>query len=168
MRGWRWLLLLSLVVSGCAKHDAVMPEFTPVMQFSGRVLVMTNAKRFQLELDWQADAYGGSMRLTHGMSGRVIDVVWRGKQMRWRDNHQDGHWRALTEEALKDMGIPMPPWQMAKVFQGTLPDTMTTKDYRTWQGRWLGVPLRIRWADQQQRVELLDMKQGWRVVVIFS
>ncbi len=154
-------------MSGCIKH-AELPDFQPVTDFSGRILVMTTTKRFQLEVDWHADLRAGNMRLTHAASGRVIDVAWQDERMRIRDNQQGGRWRDLPVQALKDMGILLPPWQMARVFLGKLPDSMTSKDNRTWQGLWHGSLLKIRWGQTQQRVELMDMRQGWRAVVIFS
>lgn len=124
--------------------------------------------RFQVEMDWQANEEKGELRLTHALSGRVVHVIWQGEKMFWRDNEQILAWQPLSTAALREMGVILPPWTLAKVFLGDYPQTMHTKDGRLWKGRWDTVELEIRWASEQQRVVLVDFKHGKRAVVIFD
>ncbi|MCF6207951.1 MAG: hypothetical protein L3J61_00995 [Ghiorsea sp.] len=165
--GLLWLVLAWLV-AGCVKHVDMPQDFTPISTFSGRLLVVSPGKRFQVEVDWQGSAEKGQLRLTHGLSGRIVDVAWQGQQMRWRDHSQSQQWYDLSEKELLDMGVLLPPWTLAKVFAGDMPKAMHTKDNRTWQGVWDGVSLKVKWASRQQRVEITDMKHGRRAVVIFN
>lgn len=160
-----FLMLFSLTF--CAKHE-MNAAFESKHDFSGRLLVMGASHRFQVEMDWAGDAGQGSIRLTHGMSGRIVDVRWQGRVMAWRDNQQSQAWQPLTEIDLQNMGVIFPPWVMARVFTGDLPDTMVSKDQRIWQGTMAGNELKIVWASAQQKVELTDIKNGRKAVVVFD
>ncbi len=161
-----YVLLLFLV--SCVKHDASSPLFVPVSQFTGRLLVMDHSQRFQVEVDWKGDERQGNLRLTHALSGRIVDIIWLEKEMVWRDNRQSASWRMLSEKGLVEMGIAFPPWTLARVFTGKVPQTMKTTDNRNWKGSWEGRELRIRWASNQQRVELSEIKTGRKAVVVFN
>ena len=162
------LLLLTLLFSACVKHEQRQSDFKPVTNFSGRLLVMDQNHRFQVEVDWQGNEESGILRLTHAMSGRVIYVSWREQTMLWHDNDKTKVWQPLSEQALLDMGIILPPWVLVKVFAGEYPNTMHTKDHRLWKGVWGDRELTIKWASQQQRLELVDFKHGKRAVIIFN
>jgi|GEM_PF-6614539 len=164
------LLLLGLMffsLSFCVKHEMVA-KFEPKQDFSGRLLVMDQKHRFQLDMDWAGDAKQGNVRLTHGLSGRIVDVRWMNETMRWRDNQQSLSWQMLTVDELLDMGVIFPPWVMAKIFAGDLPATMMSKDQRTWQGKLAEHELKIIWASAQQKVELVDLKRGKKAGVMFD
>jgi hypothetical protein len=161
------LLLLVLLATSCAKHSDTQQKFEPITTFSGRLLVISPEKRFQVDVDWQGTSEKGKLRLTHGLSGRVVDVVWLGHSMRWRDSSQTQQWRDLPEKGLLDMGVLLPPWTLAKVFVRNMPRSMKAKGNNVWQGVWDAVPLKIKWLGGQRRVEISDMKHGRRAVVIF-
>jgi hypothetical protein len=162
------VVLLLLTLAACAKHDAGQLSFLPITTFSGRLLVIDQKHRFQVEIDWQAEEKQGKLRLTHALSGRVVHVTWQDEKMFWHDNAQNISWEPLSRQALLDMGVILPPWVLAKVFLGDYPSTMHSKDNRLWKGRWGSNELKIKWASEQQRVELVDFKQGKRAVVIFN
>jgi len=165
----RLLLLCTIAfsLSFCVKHEA-KTEFKPKQDFSGRLLVLSQKHRFQLDMDWAGNATQGKVRLTHGLSGRIVDVRWLNQTMTWRDNQQVLSWQTLTEDDLLEMGVIFPPWVMAKIFMGDLPDTMHTKNQRTWKGQIAKHELQIVWADTQQKVELVDLKRGKKAVVMFD
>ncbi len=160
--------LLLLILTACAKHHTAPVNFIPKTTFSGRLLVMDPKHRFQVEIDWQTNKKKGELRLTHALSGRVVHVTWQGKKMFWRDNEAMLAWQPLSEARLREMGVILPPWTLAKVFQGDYPQSMHSKDGRLWKGHWGAVELEIRWASEQQRVALVDFKRGNRAVVIFD
>ena len=161
------LLVLVLLMASCVKHSDVPQKFEPITTFSGRLLVISPEKRFQVDVDWQGTSEKGQLRLTHGLSGRVVDVAWLGHSMRWRDSSQTQQWRYLPKESLLDMGILLPPWTLAKVFSRNMPPSMKAKGNGVWQGIWDTVSLKIKWFGGQRRVEITDMKHGRRAVVIF-
>jgi len=161
------LLVLVLLATSCVKHSDTPHKFKPITAFSGRLLVISPEKRFQVDVDWQGVSEKGQLRLTHGLSGRVVDVVWLGRHMRWRDSSQSQQWRELKEKDLLDIGVLLPPWTLAKVFARHMPRSMQAKGNGVWQGVWDTVSLKIKWIDGQRRVEITDMKHGRRVVVIF-
>jgi len=162
------LLLLVLMATGCVKHSNTQQDFEPITTFSGRLLVVSPEKRFQVDVDWQGTSEKGQLRLTHGLSGRVVDVAWLGQRMRWRDSSQTQQWHELSEKGLLDMGVLLPPWILAKVFARKMPPSMKAKGNNVWQGVWGVVPLKIKWIGGQRRVEMTDMKHGRRAVVIFN
>lgn len=161
------LLLLLWVATGCVKHTNTPQNFKPMTTFSGRLLVISPEKRFQVDVDWQGRPEQGSLRLTHGLSGKIVDVTWQGEHMRWRDSSQSKQWYDLSEKGLLDMGVLLPPWTLAKVFMGDMPLSMKAKGKGVWQGDWGGAFLKVKWIDGQRRVEITDMKHGRRAVVIF-
>ncbi len=167
---WRTLAGLFLLVwlASCVKHEPLNTAYTPITTFSGRLLVMAPKHRFQVEIDWQANEEKGQLRLTHALSGRVVFVRWQGHRMFWLDNHEQLSWQPLSAQALKDMGIILPPWQLAKIFLGQMPDSMHSKDKRKWEGAWLGTPMQIKWSSNYKRLELIDYKHGQRAVVMID
>ena len=164
-------LLGLLMLGACAKHVIEDRGSVPIEAFSGRLLVMATAKRFQVDIDWQGKEDNGSLRLTHASSGRIVDVIWENRSMLWRDN-LNHNWQPLTEQALSEMGVILPPWVLAKVFLGDLPNSMKTKDNFTWKGNWFyggnKLDLKIRWSSDRKRVELVDMKHAKKAVVIID
>ncbi len=160
--------LIFLLLSGCVKHEVAESGFKPRSEFSGRLLLMSKAQRFQTEIDWKSAAEQGALRLTHAASGRIVDVQWQHKKMLWRDNAEQTAWQQLSEEGLLQMGMILPPWTLSRIFLGQMPVTMRTTDLRSWKGSWGAFDLSVRWASEQQRVELVDIKNARRAVVIFN
>ncbi len=161
-------LLLLFMLASCAKHESLNAAYAPITTFSGRLLVIAPKHRFQVEIDWQANQEKGQLRLTHALSGRVVFVQWQNHKMVWHDNSQQLSWQPLSEQALKDMGIILPPWRLAKVFLGQMPSSMQSKDKQVWKGTWSGIPMQIKWSNSYKRLELLDYKHGQRAVVIIQ
>jgi len=159
-------ILFVAVLTSCVKHEPLTTAYQPITTFSGRLLVISPKHRFQVEIDWQADDKHGQLRLTHALSGRVVNVEWQGKRMFWHDNAEVLNWQPLSEQALKDMGVIFPPWILAKIFLGQYPDTMQSKGKQMWQGTWSGHQLQIKWSNEYQRLELIDFKRGQKAVVI--
>ena len=160
-----------LLLSACVKHTEEGQICTPIEPFSGRLLVMSTTKRFQVDIDWKGVEQKGELRLTHVSSGRIVDVLWEHESMFWHDN-ENADWSPLTEVELNDMGVILPPWILAKIFLGEMPNTMSTKNQLTWKGSWVhkktNVELTVRWASDRKRVELVDIKHGRKVVVIIN
>jgi len=162
-------LCVLVLFGGCVKHDVVVAELRPIAEFSGRLLVINQAHRYQLEIDWRADEKQGQLRLTHGLTGQVVDVSWQEETMLWRNSTTHTAWQPLSAEELKRYGIIFPPWILRRIFLGEMPDTMKTKDGRLWKGMWdEETHLTVRWSATQQRVEMIDMKHGRKAVVIFN
>jgi hypothetical protein len=161
-------VVLLLLLASCAKHESLESAYTPITTFSGRLLVISPKHRFQVEIDWQADEKQGQLRLTHAVSGRVVNVQWQGKKMFWHDNAQMLNWQPLSQQALKDMGVILPPWMLAKIFLGKYPSTMQSKDNQVWKGTWAGNTMKIKWSNAYHRLELTDYKHGQRAVVIIN
>jgi len=164
------VFLCVLVLCGaCVKHDVPIAELKPIAEFTGRLLVINQAHRYQMEIDWQADDKQGKLRLTHALTGQVVDVAWQEKTMLWRNSATHTTWQPLSVKQLKRYGIIFPPWVLRRIFLGEMPDTMKTKDGRLWQGMWSDdIHLMVRWSATQQRVEMVDMKHGRKAVVIFD
>ena len=158
------VLLIALLAS-CVKHETT-PSFEPANAFSGRLLVMDTKQRFQVELDWMANEKQGNLRITHALSGRVVFVQWKNKVMFWRDNDATVVWTPLSDQALKDMGVILPPWILAHIFLGKYPDSMQSKDEKMWKGTWGDAHLQIKWSNAYKRVEITDYKRGKRAIVI--
>jgi len=161
-------LFLLCSSTSCVKHDSTKQPFQAIASFSGRLLVMNQAHRFQLEIDWLGNHEQGSLRLTHGSTGRIIDVTWRDQTMLWRNRQQTLIFQPLSPQAMWEMGIVLPPWQLAHVFAGKYPASMHSKDQRTWQGSWDKSNLKVVWATNQKRVSIMDMQQGRQVIIIFN
>ena len=150
------------------KHVDRLATFNPVHAFSGRLLVMTNTQRFQTEIDWRASDSKGALKLTHASSGKIVELMWQRKEMRWRDSSRTSLWQPVQKEKLEEMGILLAPWQLHRVFTGKLPATMETHDMRNWKGNWDGEKISVQWASAQQKVEISDFSRGSRIVVMFN
>jgi len=161
-------LLLVLMFASCVKHDATTEVFEPISTFSGRLLVLDPKHRFQVELDWQSNEDKGTLRLTHALSGRMVFLQWQDKRMFWHDNNSTLNWSSMSEEKLKDMGVILPPWTLAKVFMGQYPSSMKTKDHQLWKGTWGDNALQIKWSNHYHRVELTDFNRGQKAIVIIN
>jgi len=129
---------------------------------------MNPAHRWQFEVDWQGDEAQGDLRITHGLSGRVVYVKWVQQSMTMLDSSQSALWRPLSQASLLEMGVMLPPWTLARVFLGDLPSTMHSQDKHTWQGSWGEAKLRLRWSNSFHKLELLEMKHGRRLVLLFD
>jgi hypothetical protein len=165
--------VLTLLFTACAPHVSpeqatLRPVFTPIHAFSGRLLVISPKKKFQVEIDWEATENKGELRLTHGLSGRIVEVIWQNEAMLWRDTSVQEAWQTLQEQDLAEMGILLPPWDLAKVFTGDMPASMKQVKPLYWQGQWDEADLKVKWSETQQRLELMDLKRGQKAVVIFD
>lgn len=174
-RLWLGSALAALVVwlGGCAMPP---PGATPASSigpypaFSGRLLVIEQAKRWQVEVDWRAATPAdGWLRLTHAASGRVLVLTWHGGAMHLSDNQDPAHPdRPVSEAALAAHGIVIPPQQLAAILLGQMPPEFRPAGPNRWQGISHGRPVRIDWNAGARRLTLTDMKRGSRAILLID
>jgi len=158
------LPLLGLLLAGCAgksslSHDEAV-TIGPYAQFTGRLIVMEPNRRWQVLVDWRADHPGaGRVRMTHAASGLVLQLRWQGGQMALRDNRHPA-WRAIDEAALAKEGIILPPWDLAAILLGQMPDRFEPHGNGRWEDRRDGRLLRLDWQPSKRKLVVSDIRHG--------
>ena len=132
----------------------------PYSSFSGRLLVMQPSKRWQVAIDWQArTAETGTIRLSHALSGTVVDFRWTDTSMQVRDNTLP-YWRYIQQQELTKHGLVIPPSQLASILLGHIPKHFIAKKPGTWESRASGSLIRLRWQARLKKLTLTDLKHG--------
>lgn len=140
----------------------------PYHHFSGRLLVIQPANRWQAELDWRGDANAGQARLTHAASSRIIEIQWLGETMQLRDNQQHPAWQLVDEQRLYQQGIIMLPQQLADILNGNMPASLHKRGSNHWEGMVRNSHLKLIWKPDQQRMEITDITHGNRLILIIE
>ncbi|HXH71919.1 MAG TPA: hypothetical protein VNI58_03790 [Mariprofundaceae bacterium] len=167
------LLVAITTLSGCASIGPTggimqQPLIGPYPAFSGRLLVIEPARRWQVGIDWQAEApEAGKLRLTHAASGMVVELAWDHGEMRIRDSqHPEFRPVALTE--LQQHGIVVAPWTLAAILLGDMPATFHPTRPGEWEGHQGGALIRIVWDAGQRRLTLTDITHGRRATLLIG
>jgi hypothetical protein len=141
----------------------------PYNSFTGRLIVIEPARRWQVLIDWNSNDQGGSARLTHAASNRIIQLTWQQDRIMMLDNlGADQSWKPITAEEMAAHGIILPPQQLAQILAGHMPQSLTQKEESVWEGKIAGSFLRISWSDEYRRLELLDITHGRKATLIIE
>jgi len=161
------LLCLILLLNACASTSntaTVLKQATqrlsigPYPSFSGRLIVFDTSRRWQVSIDWQAtQAATGKLRLSHALSGTVVDFRWTENNMQVRDN-KSPNWHPINQQKLTEYGIVLPPSQMASILLGQTPSHFLQIKHDTWESIASGSPIRVRWQDKLHTLTINDMK----------
>ena len=165
------LLIFTLLTSGCATTKPHEPATSigPFNTFTGRLIVIEPTRRWQVIVDWTGTPAEGIVRLTHAATNRIVQVAWDHEAMQIRDNADHSHqWRNVSKQTLSENGIILPPHQMAQILSGDMPVELVEKRDGEWEGRIDDSFIRIKWLDEQQRLELIDMTHGRTAILIIQ
>jgi len=166
-------LSLVLLLNACASLSFTPPESTirqasqasnklsigPYASFSGRLIVFDPSRRWQVSIDWQAtQANTGKIRLTHALSGTVVDFRWTDNHMQVRDDKVP-YWRSIQQTELTELGIVLPPSQLASILLNQTPAHFHQIKSDTWESMNSGSPIRLRWQEKLRTLTIKDVKQ---------
>ena len=160
-------------LAACAMRPPVaMPASSigPYPAFSGRLIVIEPARRWQVSVDWKAATPSdGWLRLTHAASGRVLVLTWHGQALRLSDNQDPAHAnQPISEAELAAHGIVIPPQQLAAILLGHMPPQFSPAGPNRWQATRHGHLIRIGWNAEARRLTLTDMKLGSRATLLIG
>ncbi|GAV19704.1 hypothetical protein MMIC_P0656 [Mariprofundus micogutta] len=164
------LLLLGLLVAGCAKKidTETATGIGPYPEFSGRLIVIEPKRRWQVSVNWQSSSpEKGWLRLTHAVSGTVVDFRWSHDFMEVRDNN-NGYWKNISQQQLGKQGIVLPPQQLASVLLDEMPSHFKKKNGNTWESTASGSLIRLEWKAEKQQLIMTDMLHGRRATLIIQ
>lgn len=132
----------------------------PFPEFSGRLIVIEPERRWQVLLKWQTEtAEQGKVRLTHAATNRVVELQWQHEHIQARDNeHPD--WQIIDQQKLTELGIVLPPRQLASILLGNIPAHFKRKNDNTWESRQTGYLIRLHWQANRQKLSMTDLKHG--------
>jgi len=192
-------VLLMLTLSGCAGFSGRTPgglaslldmmglnrasarhaetRFKPVQigpysRFSGRLIVMEPARRWQVSLMWRAiRPEQGWLRITHAATGTVVELRWDEYGMTIHDNKHP-LWRNIGMNELSAQGIVIPPQQLAAILLGKMPAQFKFTGKRTGQQSWKsqqsGQIIKLRWQPEVRKLSITDMKHGRQAILVIQ
>jgi hypothetical protein len=164
-----------LLLAGCAGTSQYLPDEStkavsigPYPSFSGRLIVIEPAKRWQVLIKWKANQpEHGWLRMTHAATGTVIELRWQGEAMQVRDNREPA-WRPIGLGQLSKHGIVIQPQTLAAILLGHMPSHFKQKDKQTWESRQSGSLIRLRWQAQAHKLTMTDLKHGRKATLIIQ
>lgn len=166
------VLTAALLIGGCAtttKPHISSSSIGPFTTFSGRLIVIEPARRWQVIVNWNGTPERGDVRLTHAASNRIVQVRWNDTHIQILDNADESRsWRNVSGEALAEKGIILPPRQLAYILSGEMPAGVIEKQQGEWEGKVDDSFLRIQWLNEKQRLELTDVTHGRRAILIIN
>jgi len=169
-----FIIVLLLSFSSCAtipdsQDSATVPStIGPYQNFSGRLIVIEPKRRWQVLLKWQAEtAEQGRVRFTHAATGSVVELKWQYENIQVRDNKHPG-WQIIGQQKLSELGIIMPPQQLASILLGNMPSHFKYKNDDTWESRQTGDLIRLHWQASRQKLSLTDIKHGRKATLIID
>jgi len=165
------ILFAASLMSACATtgQHAAEAVISPYTTFSGRLIVIEPARRWQVIVDWNGTPEQGVVRLTHAASNRIVKLSWHHDTTLMLDNRNpDKEWTSITDREMADNGIILPPQKLALILAGKLPETLTRKGSDEWEGKINGIFLRLKWLDEKHRLELLDITHGRKAILIIQ
>lgn len=165
------IALISLLLAGCVTSWQLQEQSTigPFTQFSGRLIIIDSAHRWQVLIDWNGTPESGSARLTHAASNRIISIQWRQDSIRLQDNLDPARqWRSVSADALQKHGVILPPKEIARILSGDMPDSLSSKHQNEWEGDIADTHVRIRWFPDSRRLELMDVSHGRKAILIIT
>ncbi len=165
-------IILLLAFTACVPHQYPSssnspPVIGPYHDFSARLLVMEPKHRWQVMLRWVGDEKSGYARLTHGASGRVLQILWEGKRTTLLDNQQSPpQWKKVSQQELIQQGFIVSPSVLAGILHNHIPKALHYKRNGRWQGSgtWQGITM--RWQPKRQNLRLTHIAKGREVRLI--
>ena len=165
------VILLAALISSCAtiKPHQSVSSIGPYQNFTGRLIVIEPARRWQVIIHWDGQPDRGQVRLTHAASNRIVLVSWDGKEIRMSDNRDpvDG-WKIIDHSHLQSMGIILPPQQLAMILNGTIPHSLKEQKPNLWKGKINGALLVLKWTEERRRLEITDIAHGREAVLVIQ
>ncbi len=168
------IVVLLLSLSSCAtapdgqRPASLQSEIGPYHDFSGRLIVIERARRWQVLLKWQAEtAERGKVRFTHAATNMVVQLKWQHEKIQVRDNKHP-NWKIIGQQKLTEMGIVVPPQQLASILLGNMPAHFKWKNDDTWESRESGNIIRVHWQASRQKLSLTDIKHGRQATLIIQ
>lgn len=160
------LLVAALALAACA---AIRPP-TPLASlpaFSGRLLVIEAARRWQVTIDWRAEEENrGWMRLLHAAQGRIVELRWANGQAWMRDSAAPSpDWQPIGAEQIHAHGIGLMPEQLAAFLLGRVPAGFRAVGANHWQDTH---GLHVQWRTPGQLLEFSDARRGYRAILIID
>ncbi|MDQ6961988.1 MAG: hypothetical protein Q9M28_05600 [Mariprofundaceae bacterium] len=142
----------------------------PYTEFSGRLLVIQKAKRWQVMVNWKAqNNEAGWLRLHHAASSRIIEIKWHDNSLQTRDNHDPSPvWKNAEQAYLKQQGINISPSDLATFLLGHVPEGFSEKSKNEWRGHRGKSLLRVVWNPNSKKLIIMDMYQGSKIVLLIS
>jgi len=169
-----WLDMMGLHRAS-ARHAE--PRFKPVhigpySRFSGRLIVMEPARRWQVSLMWRAiRPEQGWLRITHAATATVVELRWDVHGMTIHDNKHP-LWRNIGMNELSAQGIVIPPQQLAAILLGKMPAQFKFTGKRTGQQSWKsqqsGRIIKLRWQPEVRKLSITDMKHGRQAILVIQ
>jgi len=171
----RWLIYLFtiLLLAACATPIKSTTSNTatgigPFSIFSGRLIVIEPAHRWQALVDWDAPTpHQGALRLTHAASNTVIEFRWQGTARYIRDN-SNKTWRPITPAQLAGHGIVIPPALLADILLGHMPAGFHANGPDQWEGRHNGSLIRLLWHADSRRLVMTDIAHGRQATLVIQ
>lgn len=156
-----------LLIGGCAvTKQPAETSIGPYTKFSGRLLVIDASRRWQVLIDWDGTPEQGRVRLLHGASNRIVNIEWADHSIRFQDNLALQHgWRLISPQQLQELGIILPPQQIALILTGNLPPSFARRGDGEWEGNFNATHLRIQWFPESRRLELTDVTHGRKAIL---
>jgi len=164
-----WGVILIILLTSCVKAP---PEISSRSydEFSARLMVMEPAHRWQVLVNWHSNGKdGGWLRLTHALTGRIVELRWQQKRLWLRDNRAaDTTWREIDLDLLASYGIPLFPMDVTRFLRGTAPDDFTRTGESMWTGKRLNSLIRVKWNPRGRVLRISDIKNGKIAILIIN
>ncbi len=163
------LMVLTVFLAACAKAP---PETgrKSYAEFSARLMVIEPARRWQVLVDWRNNGKDrGWLRLTHALTGRIVELRWQERHLWLRDNQAAGtDWREINLNYLASYGIPLFPTDVARFLRGSAPDDFTRTGENMWAGKRLNSLIRVRWNQLRRILKITDIRNGKIAILIIN
>jgi len=161
------VFILLLSPRACLSADG-RSDIGPYAKITARILVAAPDHVWQAIMDWQSMYPGkGKIRIVHAVSGRIVELRWRGNEMWLRDN-QDRQpvWRRIRMAKLISKGIVISPQELTVLLRGRVPPDFQTRRSHRWVIKRGGSLIRVEWNVRKKRLIFSDIKHGRKAVMV--
>jgi hypothetical protein len=158
-RTGRFVMLCALLsLAACAGGPPPFDSSDAPMRFRTHMIVLEPTARWQATVDWQAkDAGNGMARLTHIVSGRIVELRWRQDKVWLRDNQTDsGDWHRIPARQLIRHGVSLLPGDVILFLNGQTPPDFTHDPEGGWQGQRFDRDVHVTWNAERKRLTIID------------
>ncbi|MDX8412232.1 MAG: hypothetical protein R8K46_10255 [Mariprofundaceae bacterium] len=165
-RTGRFVMLCSLLtLAACAGAPPFDSADAP-LRFRTHLIVLEPEARWQATVDWRAkDADNGLARLTHIVSGRIVELRWRQGNLWLRDNQTDScDWHRIPARQLIRHGISLLPGDVILLLNGQTPPDFTPNPAGGWQGQRFDKNIHVTWNAERKRLTIID-DEGRRMLL---